>query len=76
MKRTVGISLTFEDIEYLDEYAEIRGYPSRAAVVWKAIRLLRSLEVGDEYTAAWEEWSGSGEDPDRSVAVGAEPPVL
>ena len=57
----ISISLPDDDVEFLDEYAETQGYPSRSAVLRTAVRILRSSKLGDAYADAWEEWEDSGE---------------
>ncbi len=57
----LSVSLPEEDVEFLDQYSRERGYDSRSAVVHKAVRLLRSSELGEAYADAWDEWSDSGE---------------
>ena len=57
----LSVSLPNEDVEFLDEYARTQGYDSRSAVVHRAVRLLRSTELGEAYADAWSEWSESGE---------------
>ena len=57
----VSISLPDKDVEFLDEYARTRGYGSCSAVVHRAVRLLRSNELGDAYAEAWAEWADAGE---------------
>jgi Arc/MetJ-type ribon-helix-helix transcriptional regulator len=57
----LSVSLPDEDIEFLDEYARSKGYRSRSAVLRRAVRLLRSTELGDAYAEAWTEWAESGE---------------
>lgn len=57
----VSVSLPDDDVEFLDDYAQTRGGESRSAVVHRAIRLLRSAELSQEYEDAWQEWSTSGE---------------
>lgn len=57
----LSVSLPDEDVEFLDQYAKTQGYESRSAVVHRAVRLLRSTELGDAYADAWSEWSESGE---------------
>jgi len=57
----VSVSLPDEDVEFLDEYARARGYRSRSAVVHRAVRLLRSSELGDAYAEAWAEWEDAAE---------------
>lgn len=45
---------------------------SRSAAVQRAVRLLRSAELGAAYEAAWEEWT-TGDDADlwdRTTADG------
>lgn len=67
----VSVSLPDEDVEFLDEYARARGYRSRSAVVHKAVRLLRSAELGAAHADAWIEWSDSGEADLWDPAAGA-----
>ena len=58
----VSVSLPEEDVEFLDGYAIQQGLGSRSAAVHRAIRVLRTSELGGTYEAAWNEWSESGED--------------
>jgi len=55
----LSVSLPDEDVEFLDQYAQTKGYDSRSAVVHRAVRLLRASELGDEYADAWAEWTDS-----------------
>ena len=55
----VSVSLPDEDVEFLDQYARSQGYESRSAVVHRAVRLLRTAELGKGYVEAWDEWSSS-----------------
>lgn len=55
----VSVSLPVADLEFLDRYAEEAGLDSRSAVVQKAVRMLRTSELGEAYAAAWEEWAAS-----------------
>ncbi len=55
----VSVSLPDDDVEFLDAYASAHAAPSRSAVVQKAIHALRMRDLGDEYRAAWDEWSSS-----------------
>jgi Arc/MetJ-type ribon-helix-helix transcriptional regulator len=57
----VSMSLPEEDVEFLDQYAHTQGYPSRSAVLHKAVRLLRAAELNDAYEDAWSEWTETGE---------------
>jgi Arc/MetJ-type ribon-helix-helix transcriptional regulator len=57
----LSVSLPDEDVEFLDEYARSQGYESRSAVVHKAVRMLRTAELGRAYAEAWDEWESEGE---------------
>ena len=58
----ISVSLPEEDVEFLDAHAKAQGYESRSAVVHKAVRLLKSSELGAAYEDAWAEWTSSGEE--------------
>lgn len=66
----LSVSLPDEDVEFLDEYARTQGYDSRSAVVHRAVRLLRSAELGESYADAWREWSDSGDAAAWDRAIG------
>jgi Arc/MetJ-type ribon-helix-helix transcriptional regulator len=66
----VSVSLPDEDVEFLDQYAHAQGYRSRSAVVHKAVRLLRSSELGADYTRAWGEWTDSGDADSWDAVLG------
>jgi Arc/MetJ-type ribon-helix-helix transcriptional regulator len=53
----VSVSLPGEDVQFLDEYAKEQGLESRSAALHRAVRLLRTAELGGTYQAAWEEWA-------------------
>ena len=57
----VSVSLPGEDVQFLDEYAREQGLESRSAALHRAVRLLRTAELGGTYEAAWEEWAVDGE---------------
>ena len=57
----LSVSLPDEDVEFLDEYARSVGIKSRSAVVQRAVRLLRTAELGPAYAQAWEEWDVGGD---------------
>ena len=57
----LSVSLPDEDIEFLDAYAQEQGIGSRSAAVHKAVRLLRAVELSDEYQQAWNDWNASDE---------------
>ena len=53
----VSVSLPGDDVEFLDEYAKEQGLESRSAALHRAVRLLRTAELGGTYEAAWAEWT-------------------
>lgn len=55
----VSVSLPDEDVEFLDAYAHAKGISSRSAVVHKAVRLLRAVDLSDDYEGAWQDWSSA-----------------
>ena len=57
----VSVSLPGEDVQFLDAYAKEQGLESRSAALHRAVRLLRTAELGGTYEAAWGEWTGEGE---------------
>jgi len=57
----LSVSLPNEDVEFLDAYADAQGYPSRSAVLHRAVRLLRAAELGSAYEDAFEEWEAGGD---------------
>ena len=57
----ISISLSEEDVEFLDEYARELKLASRSAVVQRAVRLLKSSGLASAYASAWEEWD-TGDD--------------
>jgi Arc/MetJ-type ribon-helix-helix transcriptional regulator len=40
------VSLPADDGEFLDQFAQSKGFDSRSAVIRKAVRLLRASELG------------------------------
>lgn len=57
----LSVSLPEDDVGFLDAYAVSQGYPSRSAVLHKAVRLLRAADLGADYEDAWSEWADRGE---------------
>jgi Arc/MetJ-type ribon-helix-helix transcriptional regulator len=55
----VSVSLSADDVEFLDSYAQARGAPSRSAVLHKAVGLLRAAQLADAYEEAWDSWASS-----------------
>jgi Arc/MetJ-type ribon-helix-helix transcriptional regulator len=58
----VSVSLPGDDVDFLDVYAREQGLDSRSAALHRAVRLLRTAELGGTYEAAWEEWAAEGDD--------------
>ncbi len=57
----LSVSLPDDDVEFLDSYADVQGIDSRSAVVHKAIRMLRSAQLGASYEEAFAEWEEGGD---------------
>ena len=57
----MSISLPERDVALLDEYVCERGAKSRSAAVKRAIDLLRTVDLADDYAAAWTEWDAGGD---------------
>lgn len=53
----LSVSLDTDDVEFIDQYATEHAVGSRSAVMQKAVALLRAVDLGDDYAAAWDEWS-------------------
>ena len=66
----LSVSLSDEDVALLDEYARSTGLRSRSAALHHAIRLLRHPRLEEDYAAAWDEWSSSGEQEAWDVTAG------
>ena len=58
----LSVSLPDEDVEFIDHYASDHGLETRSSVLRHAVALLRAIELGEEYAAAWDEWSKSEDD--------------
>lgn len=67
----VSVSISDDDVAFLDDYARTSGAGSRSAAVQRAIQLLRHAQLSGAYEAAWVEWSDAGED-DTWEATGAD----
>ena len=57
----ISVSLLGEDVQFLDDYAREQGLGSRSAALHRAVRLLRTAELGGTYEAAWAAWRAEGE---------------
>ena len=66
----VSVSLPGEDVQFLDEYAIEQGLESRSAALQKAVRLLRTAELGVAYESAWAQWTTDGESEVWDATVG------
>lgn len=64
----LSISLSEEDVRFLETYAEAQGLTSRSAVLQRAIAVLRSSALGPAYDQAWQEWRDSGTGDDWEMA--------
>ncbi len=67
----LSVSLSAQDVEFLDDYAASHGVPSRSAAVQRAVALLRAHALSDSYEQAWAEWE-TGEDASLWEAVTAD----
>ena len=68
----ISVSLSSEDLEFLDSYSRVHQ-ASRSAAVRRAVGLLRLTELSSDYAAAFDEWvdHGHNEAWDATVADGA-----
>lgn len=57
----ISVSLDDEDLQFLDDYARASGLPSRSATVRRAVRLLQTSHLEDDYEEAFDEWIDSDE---------------
>ena len=66
----VSVSLSAEDVEFLDSYARAQGIQSRSAVVHRAVGLLRASQLEQAYEEAWAAWSAAGDAEAWEAAAG------
>jgi len=52
----LSISLPDRDVEFIDRYADEHRIGGRSGVIQRALSLLRTHELADEYREAWGEW--------------------
>lgn len=57
----VSVSLSADDIDFLDREASAGVYNSRSAAVAAAVRMLRERELVEAYRESFTEWTDSGE---------------
>jgi putative addiction module CopG family antidote len=55
----LSISLPDQEVEFIDAAVGSGQYPSRSAVIARALRLLRAADLGEMYDAAFREWAVS-----------------
>ena len=65
----MSVSLPDEDVEFLDAYAQAQGLASRSAVLHKAVRLLRGIELAPAYEDAFASWEASEDATDWDATV-------
>jgi Arc/MetJ-type ribon-helix-helix transcriptional regulator len=65
----LSVSIPDDDVRFLDEYAREQGLDSRSAAVHRAVRLLRTAELGAAYESAWDEWAGCEADAWEATAA-------
>lgn len=55
----LSVSMSDDDLAFLDDYAERHEIASRSAVLQQALRALRAIDLEDAYLSAFEEWARS-----------------
>lgn len=58
----LSVSVTDEDVGFIDRYAAEHDVRSRSGVVQRALGVLRASDLGDDYAAAWGEWDADEAD--------------
>jgi hypothetical protein len=66
----LSVSLSGEDVAFLDVYAKVQGLDSRSAALQRAVRLLRVSELDASYESAWDEWGALGSAAAWDATVG------
>jgi len=66
----LSVSLPDDDVEFLDAYAIEQGIASRSAVLHRAVRLLRGVQLEAAYEDAFAEWENEGEAAAWEVTAG------
>jgi Arc/MetJ-type ribon-helix-helix transcriptional regulator len=57
----LSVSLSDEDVEFLDAYGRENATGSRSATLQHAVRLLRCDQLEQAYAQSWQEWQQSGD---------------
>lgn len=60
----LSVSLLDEDCEFLDKCVDDGIYASRSAVIKRALRLLRTADLGKMYDEAFAEWQAGDDSVD------------
>ncbi len=55
----LSVSIPEQDVEFIDTYASTHGVGTRSGVGQRALSLLRTADLGEDYAAAWSEWESS-----------------
>lgn len=66
----LSISLSDDDVAFVDDYVAAAGLASRSAAIQRALHLLRQPELEQDYEQAWEEWAASGDQAAWDSTVG------
>ncbi|MEX0790649.1 MAG: antitoxin, partial [Actinomycetota bacterium] len=66
----LSISLSEEDVKFLENYARSQGLASRSAALQKAISVLRVSSLGPAYDRAWQEWQDEDSGVDWEPTTG------
>ena len=66
----LSVSLSDGDVALPDEYARTADLKGRSAVVQHALQLLRQAALEQDYAAAGEEWTVSGEQSTWDATAG------
>ncbi len=57
----LSVSLPDDECKFLDQCVSDGLYPSRSAVLLRALRLLKNADLGKMYAEAFDEWNLSDE---------------
>lgn len=66
----VSLSLSEDDVAFLDRQTLDGQFPTRSAAVQEAVRLLRESRLADAYAEAFGEWNDLAEDDVWDAAAG------
>lgn len=55
----LSVSLTDEDVEFLDSYVKVHAVGSRSAALHEAVNMLRGAQLAGAYEDAWASWASS-----------------